>query len=142
MGLRRSTTSDAQVVRSLVGAVLELCAGGRVLIADQIDFTNASGHVRVMLDGAPTGFEVYSSEIDADQRAGYRARLECAKAPPDEYLSILESCDFDLNFNCNAKDARELTAARLVLTAIATTADGWFCDAQTGKTVRLGQEST
>ncbi len=117
-------------------------AGGRVLIADEIDFTNASGHVGVMLDGAPTGFEVYPSEIDDDERASYRARLERAKAPPDEYLSILESCDFDLTFCCNAKDERELTAARLVLTAIAAAAGGWFSDPQMGKTVRLGQEST
>ncbi len=117
-------------------------AGGRVLIADEIDFTKDTGHVAVILDGAPTGFEVYSSEIDEDRRARYRARLERAKARPDEHLSILESCDFDLSFNCQAKDEREVTAARLVMTAIATAANGWFCDPQTGKTVRLNEEST
>jgi hypothetical protein len=115
-------------------------AGGRVVIADEIDFTKDTGYVDIMLDGTPTGFEVYSSEIDDDRRARYRARLERAKAPPDEYLSILESCDFDLMFN--AKGEREVTAARLVMTAIATAADGWVSDPQTGKTVRPGQEST
>ena len=117
-------------------------AGGRVVIVDELDFTKDTGHVVVMLDGAPAGFEVYSSAIDDDRRDRYRARLERAKAPPDEYLSILESCDFDLNFNCNARDEREVTAARFVMTAIATAATGWFCDPQTGDTVRLGQETT
>ena len=117
-------------------------AGGRVVIADELDFTKDTGHVVIMLDGAPTGFEVYTSAIDDDRRDRYRSRLERAKAPPDEYLSILEACDFDLNFNCNARDEGEVTAARIVMIAIATAAGGWFCDPQTGNTVRLGRETT
>lgn len=116
-----------------------LRAGGRVVIADDIDFLTATGHVPMTLDGALTGFEVYASEIDDDRRARYRARLESANEAPDEHLAILEACDFDLNFNCARN---EITAARIVITAIATATDGWLADPQTGKTVRLGQAPT
>ena len=117
-------------------------AGGRVVIMDELDFTKDTGHVAVMLDGAPTGFEVYSSAIGDDRRDRYRARLERAKVPADEHLSILESCNLDLYFICNERDEREIAAARIVMTAIATAANGWFCDPQTLATVRLGEEMT
>lgn len=111
--------------------------GGRVVIADEIDFAADGGYVEVLLDGSPTGFEVYSSEIDEKQRTRYRQRLQRANEQPDQHLAILEACNFDLNFNCSARDERSVTAARLVMRAIASAANGWFCDPQTGKTVRL-----
>lgn len=116
-----------------------LRAGNRVVIDDDIDFLTAEGWVDLRLDGTPTGFEVFPEQIDDESRARYRARLERNSKPPDELLDILESCDFELNFNC--KDEREVTAARLVMTAIATATNGWLSDPQTGTRVRLGQTS-
>lgn len=113
-------------------------AGNRVVIEDDIDFLTAGGWVDVRLDGTPTGFEVFSGEIDDAKRARYRDLLERNNHPPDQFLCILESCDFDLNFNCK-KDERELTAARLVMTAIATATNGWLSDPQAGTMIRFGQ---
>jgi hypothetical protein len=120
---------NAYLVRASFPTLAELRehlvqAGGRVTIDDGVDFLTDTGWVNVMLDGAPTGFEVYSSEIDDNEG-------------PDQHLDILESNDFDLNFNCK-RDEREQTAARLVITAIATATNGWLCDPQIGTTVRLG----
>jgi hypothetical protein len=116
-------------------------AGNRVVIDDDVDFLVAEGWVDVTLDGTPTGFEVYSEEITDDSRARYRARLERNKEGPDQFLLILESSDFDLNFNCKT-DEREVTAARLVMTAIATATNGWLSDPQVGTTIRLQGETT
>ncbi len=116
-------------------------AGNRVSIDDDIDFLSAGGWVDVCLDGTPTGFEVFSEEIDDDSRARYRARLERNKEPPDQFLRILESCDFDLNFNCK-NDEAEVTAARLVMTAIATATNGWLSDPQKATTIHFGHETT
>ena len=116
-------------------------AGGRVAIDDDTNFLVDEGFMPVVLDGKPTGFEVYSREIDEAYRARHRERLRQSNASPDDYLRILEACDFDLNFNCKA-DEREVTAARLVMTAIATVTRGWFSDPQTGTMVRLAPEST
>jgi hypothetical protein len=112
-------------------------AGKRVALDDDTNFLVDQGFMPVRLDGVPTGFEVYSQEIDDDARARYRARLARSQEPPDDYLHILESCDFDLNFNCKS-DPREVTAARLVMTAIATATNGWLSDPQQGTTIRLG----
>lgn len=112
-------------------------AGNRVVIDEDVDFLTDTGWVNVSLDGTPTGFEVYSQEIDLERRARYRASLERDNEPPDRYLGILESCDFDLNFNCK-KDERELTAARIVMTAIATATNGWFSDPQSGSMIQMG----
>jgi hypothetical protein len=111
-------------------------AGNRVVIDDDVDFLTAGGWVDVVLDGTPTGFEVFSGEVDDDSRARYRARLARNQTPPDQFLRILESCDFDLNFNC--KDDREVAAARLVMTVIATATNGWLSDPQNAITIRLG----
>ncbi len=111
--------------------------GNRVAIDDDVDFLTVGGWVNVTLDGARTGFEVFSGEIDDDARARYRELLESNKEPPDQFLHILESCDFDLNFNCKSNE-REVTAARLVMTAIVTATNGWLSDPQNATTIRLG----
>jgi len=111
----------------------------RLEITDDVDFLTDTGWVNVILDGSPTGFEVYSSPIDEDRRAGYRARLARNGSPPDQHLGMLESCDFDLNVNCKRN---ELTAARLVMTAIATMTNGWLSDPQEASTVQLGSSGS
>ena len=110
----------------------------RVEITDDVDFLTDTGWVNIILDGSPTGFEVYSSPIDEAERASYRARLARNGSPPDRFLHVLESCDFDLNVNCKRN---ELTAARLVMTAIAAMTNGWLSDPQQASTIYVGHRA-
>ena len=107
----------------------------RVELRDVDDLANASGFVPVVLDGAPTGFELFSSEITERDRGRYRKLLEERGEAPDQFLDILTACDLDIGFSCKASDARELAAARIVATALAEEAQGWFSDPQTDETI-------
>lgn len=110
--------------------------GGRIAIDDLDDVTAMHGYVPVTLDGAPTGFEVYWSEITDERRSSYRQRLARNRETPGEYLEILTTCDRDVGFSCKSGDAREVAAARLVANALASLAGGWVRDPQTKEVVR------
>ena len=118
-----------------------LHATHRVEVEDDVDFLTAEGWVAVTLDGIPTGFEVFSDSIDDETRSRYRARLKRNNESPDQFLHILETSDFDLNFNCKNSQL-EIEAARIVMNVIAKSAKGWISDPQIGKMVRLGIEGT
>src|SRR5262245_32525219 len=107
----------------------------RVELRDIDDLTSVSGFVSVMLDGASTGFELEASEITDRIRNLYRKLLEQRGEKPDKYLDILTACDLDIGFSCKAGDARERAAARIVATALAEAAQGWFSDPQTRETI-------
>jgi hypothetical protein len=107
----------------------------RVELRDIDDLTSADGFIPVVLDGAPTGFELRSSEITERIRALYRKILNERGEKPDIYLDILTACDLDIGFSCKAGDASERAAARIVATALAEEAQGWFSDPQTRETI-------
>jgi hypothetical protein len=110
-------------------------ADRRVELRDLDDLTSVSGFVPVMLNGASTGFELESNEITDRDRGLYRKLLEERGEAPDEFLDILTTCDLDIGFSCKANDARERAAARIVATALAEVAQGWFSDPQTDETI-------
>jgi hypothetical protein len=120
---------------SALGERLE-AAGGRVVLQGVTDLTSVSGFLPVVLDGAPTGFEIYSDEINEAQRSSYRKLLERKGEAPDRFLEILTACDLDIGFSCKASDSREMTAARIVAKVLAEAAQGWFSDPQTSETIR------
>jgi hypothetical protein len=111
-------------------------AGGRVVIPEPGDLVTASGFLPVVLDGTPTGFEVYSSEITEPQREDHRNSLARAGEGPDRFLEILTACDLDVGFTCKTSDPHEVTAARIVATTLAEGAGGWFSDPQTAENIR------
>jgi hypothetical protein len=121
-----------------IAALLERLqsTGARVVLDDVDDLTAVSGFVPVILDGAPTGFELYCDDITQHRRDEYRRLLEARHEASDEFLEILSACDLDIGFSCKASDPRELTAARIVATSLAEAAQGWFCDPQTDETIR------
>ncbi|MGE5180826.1 MAG: hypothetical protein ACM31C_02130 [Acidobacteriota bacterium] len=110
-------------------------AGRGVELRDIDDLTNIRGFVPVMLDGALTGFELYSSDITDRDRDEYRELLKERGEAPDEFLKILTTCDLDVGFSCKASDSRERVAARIVATALAEAAQGWLSDPQTDETI-------
>jgi hypothetical protein len=99
------------------------------------DLTSTSGFVPVVLDGVSTGFELHSSEITDRDRGLYRTLLEERGEAPDEFLDILTTCDLDIQLSCRAGDSSERAAARIVATALAEAAQGWFSDPQTRETL-------
>jgi hypothetical protein len=132
---------NVYVRRERLPSVAELqarlrAAGDRVELGQIVDLTATSGFVPVLLDGKTTGFELYPRPIDDVQRQDYRGILADNHAAPDQFLQILEACDLDIAFHCRASNRDEVTAARIVASAVAAAAHGWFTDPQTAETIR------
>jgi hypothetical protein len=107
----------------------------RVELREIDDLANASGFVPVMLDGTSTGFELFPSAITERDRSLYLKLLEERGEVPDQFMDILTTCDLDIGFSCRASNSSELAAARIVATALAEAAEGWFSDPQTNETI-------
>jgi hypothetical protein len=105
-------------------------AGVVMNLPEDRDLASVSGFLPVTYGGAETGFEVFSGAIDKAEIAEYKKSLERSGKGSDEYLAMLTTCDRSFDFACKANDAREIAAATIVATILASAGIGWFRDPQ------------
>ncbi len=129
--LRRDHLPTASILQASL-----MRSGHHVVLPNIDDLTLVGGYIPLLLDGTPTGFELYADEITDAQRDDYRGLLKDRGLPSDQFLEILITSDLDIGFACESSDQRQIRAARLVAHALAEAAKGWFSDPQTGETIR------
>ena len=125
VSVKKARLPDAEELRR------RLEARGRLKLPETLDVLQAEGFFALTLDGKDTGFEVFVGEITDQRREAYRQDLQAEGMPEDEHYRMLLECD--LTITLSGKDRREAQAARIVATALASAAGGWFCDPQTGE---------
>lgn len=79
------------------------------------------------------GFEVWISDIAAEQIEQYKRTLAEEGEIEDFYLSILLACDTRITFCCNGEG--DVIAAKVIAGAIAKLTGGFACDPQSDITV-------
>jgi hypothetical protein len=123
--------SDLRQRAEKVGVVVKL--------PETTELASIRGVVPVVYEGTECGFEITCGRVTEQRIAGYKKRLERSGNQPGEYLEMLTTCDRFIVFACTASNAREITAARIVASIVASAGKGWFRDEQSSTVIRYAK---